>query len=167
VACQAQLVNIIAPIRTAAGGPAWRQTIFHPFALTSRLARGAVLRVEPTGPRIETTKYGDVPALDATATYDEERGDTVLLAVNRGQQQPLLLEADIRALAARHGDLSVAEHWLLAGDDPYLTNTRTEPDRVVPRQGTGAEVRDGCLRVELPPVSWSAVRLEPVTRGKA
>jgi alpha-N-arabinofuranosidase len=31
-ACQAQLVNVIAPIRTEAGGPAWRQTIFHPFA---------------------------------------------------------------------------------------------------------------------------------------
>ncbi len=35
-ACQAQLVNVIAPIRTEPGGPAWRQTIFHPFALTSR-----------------------------------------------------------------------------------------------------------------------------------
>ena len=29
IACQAQLVNVIAPIRTEAGGPAWRQTIFH------------------------------------------------------------------------------------------------------------------------------------------
>ena len=40
MACQAQLVNVIAPIMTAPGGPAWRQTIFHPFALTSRYARG-------------------------------------------------------------------------------------------------------------------------------
>jgi alpha-N-arabinofuranosidase len=32
-ACQAQLVNVIAPIRSEPGGPAWRQTIFHPFAL--------------------------------------------------------------------------------------------------------------------------------------
>ena len=30
-----------------AAGPAWRQTIFHPFAITSRLAQGVVLRVEP------------------------------------------------------------------------------------------------------------------------
>ena len=44
IACQAQLVNVIAPIRTEPGGPAWRQTIFHPFALTARLARGTVLR---------------------------------------------------------------------------------------------------------------------------
>ena len=39
-ACQAQLVNVIAPIMTEPGGPAWRQTIFHPFALTARLAKG-------------------------------------------------------------------------------------------------------------------------------
>ena len=32
VACLAQLVNVIAPIRTEPGGPAWRQTTFHPFA---------------------------------------------------------------------------------------------------------------------------------------
>ena len=43
-ACQAQLVNVIAPIRTEPGGPAWRQTIFHPFATTAALARGDVLR---------------------------------------------------------------------------------------------------------------------------
>ena len=35
MACQAQLVNVIAPITTRPGGPAWRQTIFHPFALTA------------------------------------------------------------------------------------------------------------------------------------
>jgi alpha-N-arabinofuranosidase len=167
VACQAQLVNIIAPIRTSAGGPAWRQTIFHPFALTSRLARGAVLRVEPTGPRVETARYGDVPALDATATYDEETGEAVVLAVNRSQEHPIRLEADLRALAARHGDLAVAEHWVVAEDDPYRTNTRAEPDRVVPRPGSGAEVRDGRLTVGLPAVSWSAVRLQPVVRSAA
>ena len=36
VACLAQLVNVIAPIMTETGGPAWRQTIFHPFAQMSR-----------------------------------------------------------------------------------------------------------------------------------
>src|SRR5208282_5813589 len=43
-ACIAQLVNVIAPIMTETGGPAWRQTIFYPFAQTSRLARGDVVR---------------------------------------------------------------------------------------------------------------------------
>ncbi len=34
VACLAQLVNVIAPMMTEPGGPAWRQTTFHPFAAT-------------------------------------------------------------------------------------------------------------------------------------
>ena len=40
----AQLVNVIAPIMTEPGGPAWRQTTFFPFAITSRLASGEVIR---------------------------------------------------------------------------------------------------------------------------
>ena len=51
-ACLAQLVNVIAPIMTETGGPAWRQTIFHPFAQMSRLGRGQVLRA-----RVECDTY--------------------------------------------------------------------------------------------------------------
>ena len=40
IGCLAQLVNVIAPIMTEPGGPAWRQASFHPFALTSRYGRG-------------------------------------------------------------------------------------------------------------------------------
>jgi alpha-N-arabinofuranosidase len=162
VACQAQLVNIIAPIRTEAEGSAWRQSTFHPFALTSRLAGGRVLRVEPRSHTVPTQKYGDVPALDATATYDEATGETLLLAVNRDLTAPVRLEVDVRGLVDRHGSFAVTEHHVLAaGDDPYSASTRDAPDRVRPRRGSGAELRDRYLRVELPPVSWSAIRLQP------
>ena len=40
VACLAQLVNVIAPIMTEPGGPAWRQSIFYPIAETISRARG-------------------------------------------------------------------------------------------------------------------------------
>ena len=49
-ACLAQLVNAIAPIMTETGGPAWRQTIFHPFAQMSNFGRGRVLRTEIKSP---------------------------------------------------------------------------------------------------------------------
>src|SRR5690348_6482850 len=107
VACQAQLVNVIAPIRAEPGGPAWRQTTFHPFAQTARFARGDALRVEPVAPMLETKAYGAVPALHATATYQEEdgqqlgrdpgRGQLSLFAVNRDRREPLRLSADLRA----------------------------------------------------------------------
>src|SRR6266568_1777948 len=44
IACQAQLANVIAPIRTEPGGPAWRQTTFYPFAQAAKLALGTALR---------------------------------------------------------------------------------------------------------------------------
>jgi alpha-L-arabinofuranosidase len=36
IACIAQLVNVIAPIMTEPGGPAWRQTIYWPFLFASK-----------------------------------------------------------------------------------------------------------------------------------
>jgi alpha-N-arabinofuranosidase len=162
IACQAQLVNIIAPIRTEPGGPSWRQPTFYPFAITARMARGQVLRVEPSGPRIQTESYSDVPALDATATYDAKTGEVVILAVNRAQTGALPLEVDLRAIADRHGDLRVVEHTLIADDDVYATNTREHPDRVVPRPGQDAAIDDKRLSIVLPPVSWTAIRLRPM-----
>ncbi len=155
-ACQAQLVNVIAPIRTEAGGPAWRQTIFHPFALTSRLARGEVLRVETRSPSYETARFGAVPVLDAVATHDAESGEVTVFAVNRHLTESLDLTV---ALAGFRAGLRVIESWTLADDDLHAVNTADDPDRVVPRPAKDAEVTDGVLRASLPPVSWTAVRL--------
>ncbi|RYI99477.1 MAG: hypothetical protein EON52_25795, partial [Actinomycetales bacterium] len=90
VACLAQLVNVIAPIRTEPGGRAWAQPTFEPFAQIAAAARGDVLRVEP---RVATyaTELGDVPLLDATATYDEESGQVALVLVNRSTDAPVRL----------------------------------------------------------------------------
>jgi len=159
VACQAQLVNVIAPIRAEPGGPAWRQTTFHPFAQTARFARGDALRVEPVAPLLETKAYGAVPALHATATYQEEDGRLSLFAVNRDRREPLRLSADLRAF----GPLRVAHHLEISGEDHTVTNTQADPDRVVPRTVTGTAVADGRLDVTLPPLSWSVINLSAVT----
>ncbi|MEU3255516.1 alpha-N-arabinofuranosidase [Streptomyces sp. NPDC006997] len=155
-ACQAQLANVIAPIMTRPDGPAWRQTIFHPFARTARHARGTVLRVEPDSPLVDTDKYGEVPALWATATHDEETGEVVLFAVNRHPDQPLTLTADLRALG---GAARVEEHLVLHDDDPAAVNTADQPDRVRPRRAADTRAAEGALTVDLPPVSWTMVRL--------
>ncbi|WP_415362357.1 alpha-N-arabinofuranosidase [Saccharothrix sp. BKS2] len=154
VACQAQLVNVIAPIRSEPGGPAWRQTTFHPFALTSRLARGKVLRVETSSPTYSTERFGDVPVVDSVATHDEETGDTVVFVVNRHRSEPVDLEVALVAF----GDVEVTEAWTVHDPDGSATNTEAEPDRVVPKP-QDATITDGELHVVLPPVSWTAVRL--------
>ena len=158
VACQAQLANVIAPIRTEPGGPAWRQTIFHPFAHAARWARGDVLRLAVDSPTFAAEPYGDVPVLDTVATHDGDTGEVTVLAVNRGLTEPLTLTGSLHGL----GDLRLVEHLTLAADgDARRTNTREHPDAVVPRTVPGSRVADGALHAELPPLSWNVLRLAP------
>jgi alpha-N-arabinofuranosidase len=156
-ACQAQLVNVIAPIMTEPGGRAWRQTIFHPFALTARMARGSVLRLELDSPTCPTARFGDVPLLDAVATHDPATGEAVVFVVNRDLAEPLDLRVDVAALGVLHP----GEAWTVGGGDPYEKNTADEPDRVRPRHLDARVLPDGTLTAQLPPVSWSAIRLAP------
>jgi alpha-L-arabinofuranosidase len=161
IACQAQLVNIIAPIMTEPGGRAWRQTIFHPFAQAARLARGRVLRPLIESSTYATERFGEVPVLHATATFDDDTGDLCLFAVNRSTSETLPLTADVRGFGA----LQVAEHFVLADDDLQARNTAEHPDRVAPRPGQGARLDDGQLTVGLPPASWNVLRLSPRPAG--
>ena len=156
-ACLAQLVNTIAPIRTEPAGPAWRQTTFYPFALTARHARGEVLRVEPSAPTYPTALYGDVPALDATATRDPDSGDTTIFVLNRHQHEPMQLEVNTAAL----GPIDVQEAWVLTGP-PSAANTEHDPNRIVPTP-LHAEAQQVTLSAQLPPIAWACIRLG--TRG--
>ncbi|GAA3015333.1 alpha-N-arabinofuranosidase [Streptosporangium longisporum] len=155
VACQAQLANVIAPIRTEPGGPAWRQSIFHPFALTARHARGQVLRVEPECETIPTARYGEAPAIWATATHDEATGELVLFVVNRDRNGPCALELTLP------DGLRPVEHLELTDDDLSAVNTADAPDRVTPRPGAGARLEGRRAFLNLLPVSWNIVRFAP------
>jgi alpha-N-arabinofuranosidase len=153
IGCLAQLVNVIAPIMTEPGGPAWRQATFHPFALTSRYGRGTVLRVEPAAPVHETAAHGEVPLLDATAVQSPD--GVVLFAVNRHQREPMTLDVDLRALP----EITAAEHTCLADDDPDAINDMANPTRVTPRRRDDPKPDGGRLQVALPPLSWNMIRL--------
>ena len=156
IACQAQLVNVIAPVMTRPGGPAWRQTVFYPFAQAARHARGTVLRVEPTGPVTETALYGDVPVVDATATLDPETGDVSVMAVNRSRTEAVQLDVDVRSLP----QLRLEGATTLSSPDSGQCNTEQDPDAVTPQPLHDVTLTDGRLRAALPPVSWTVLRLQ-------
>jgi alpha-N-arabinofuranosidase len=157
IGCLAQLVNVIAPIKTELGGPAWRQASFHPFALTSRYARGTVLRVEPTSPVHDTAIHGEVALVDAVAVLPDEGDRVVLLAVNRDASDDMVLDVDLRALPG----VSSGQHLALWDADPSAVNSKAEPDRVRPRPRDDVKVLDGHVEIVLPPASWNIVRLGP------
>lgn len=151
----AQLVNVIAPIMTEPGGPAWRQTTFFPFSITSRLAQGSALRIQLESPTYRTEVYGEVPLVDAVATHDARTGRTALFLVNRCQDSPVSVTADIRSL----GEVALLESHTLADEDVYAKNTLRERERVASRPNDSVRLGDGALTVTLPPVSWTALSL--------
>ncbi len=154
----AQLVNVIAPIMTEPGGPAWRQTTFFPFALTARLARGASLTTSVSAGTTETAQYGPVPLLDAVATHDEETGETALFLVNRHLGEAMAVTVDVSGFAP--STVSACES--LHDADLRAVNDRENPDRVGLRANGTARIEGAVLRVELPAASWTAVSLSPV-----
>jgi alpha-N-arabinofuranosidase len=156
-ASQAQLVNVIAPIMTEPGGRSWKQTIFHPFALTSRHAAGKVLRLAVDSPVMETARFGEVDVLDAVATHDDETGEVVVLATNRSVTDDVALDVDLRGFP----DLQVVEALTLSNPDHTWAATADDDTSVVPRPNGTAQITDGRLGAALPPVSWSIVRLGP------
>ncbi|MFS0865793.1 alpha-N-arabinofuranosidase [Microbacterium sp. 179-B 1A2 NHS] len=154
----AQLVNVIAPIMTEPGGPAWRQTTFFPFAITSRLAGERVLRVPIDAGTIPSTRFGSVPAVNAVATADAE--GMSLFVVNRSVSDAASVRIDVSAFVREHGrDPRIAESHLLHEDDIYAANTLAEPERVGVRPLSDAVVSGGVLELPLAAVSWAAVRL--------
>lgn len=155
VACLAQLVNAIAPIVTVPGGPAWRQTIFHPFALTARYARGVVLHTPVRGPGYTTRKYGEVPLVDAVATHDPDNGDLAVFLVNRSPNQSTRVELE---LGEDFRGARVIEALHYSSPDPYWTATADDPDGVLP-ETFAPTVTDALLSADLPPVSWVMIRL--------
>jgi alpha-N-arabinofuranosidase len=165
-ACLAQLVNVIAPIMTKTGGPAWRQTIFWPFAQCSRYGRGRVLRAETDSPcydaryfdpRGSLEQYYDVtaPYLKLAAVWQDDGGLT-LFAINRSLDEAMPLEIG----AIGFGALTLTEAAVLRHADLDAVNSLEDPDRVAPVPLSGVVVAGERVTATLPPASWSILRLQ-------
>jgi alpha-N-arabinofuranosidase len=154
----AQLVNVIAPIRSEPNGPAWRQSTFYPFALTSANARGDVLAATVHSDTYDTALHGTVDLVDAAVTATEK--EIVLFLVNRSSTSPLTLEVDLAAAPAA-SVLSAESLYAPEGGDRFATNTVDHQDAVHPVPLTDVTLTDDgtAATVVLPALSWSVVRL--------
>jgi alpha-N-arabinofuranosidase len=155
IACLAQLVNVIAPIMTENGGPAWRQTIYYPYMHTSLYGRGVVLNCQVSSPLYDSKDFNDVPFLDSTAVWNEAAGELTIFGVNRSLDNGIVLECDL----GNFDDYQVVEHIVMEHEDIKATNTVQHQNRVVPHNHGDAS-RDGRkLTATLPKLSWNVVRL--------
>jgi len=155
IACIAQLVNVIAPIRAERGGPAWRQTIYYPYQYASLYGRGTALNVSIDGPTYDCDAAHDVNYLDLAAVHDKKNGRLTLFIVNRHLEEAAELDLELLGFPG----CSIESHMTLGGQGLQVTNSAQEPDRVVPRKGSGVEIEDGSRLVgALPPLSYHVIR---------
>ena len=140
IAALAQLVNAIGAIRAEPDAPAWRQTIFHPFAAVAKSAGHTVLA---------TTGTDDV---QCTVTVSPDGTSARVYLANRSLDGGATLDVDLAGL----GSEAVESAHILSHDDPHATNTVDAPDRVVPVP-LSATLDGGHLLVELPPLSWADI----------
>jgi alpha-L-arabinofuranosidase len=157
VACIAQIVNVIAPILTTTDGML-KQSIFYPLEQFSRHASGNSLDALVKVAGYETERFGEMPLLDVSASYDEAsdaqgqaRGAAFL--VNRSLDQALEVEINWQGVAPTQ----VTGAWQMSGNDPKAANSFENPNQVVSSPISGVTVKDGRITLTVPPLSFTTI----------
>jgi alpha-N-arabinofuranosidase len=165
-ACLAQLVNAIAPIMTETGGPAWRQTIFHPFADFSNFGRGKVLKCEVDSPGYSANYFDprgstdlhfpipNVPYVKVAAVHSSTEKTLTLFLLNRNIEH----EANIEVSADGFSGLMVDRATTLHHTNLEAVNSKDDPAAVQPALLTTVSIADG-VRINVPAASWNLIRL--------
>src|SRR5665213_158559 len=156
-ACLAQLVNVIGAIMTEPGGPAWRQTIFYPFAQASHHGRGNVLRTHVQTDSFGTAEYPKLDYLLASVVHDEDSGRCTVFALNRSTTDAMTLAVELNGLGNRKL-VSAAE---LHHADLKAVNTRSSQDTVTPKDCSGISLKGTHLNATLRPLSWNVFVTQP------
>jgi alpha-L-arabinofuranosidase len=154
IACIAQLVNVIAPIMTEPGGPAWRQTIYWPFLFASKHGRGTAMQLAVEVPSYDADHAAGVPWLDIAGVRNDDAGTLTFFAINRNGQEPMEVDLALDGFNAK-----TVEHTLIKHSDLEARNSKTNPDNVAPQKGSGAKLSGKGLHLTLPPHSYSMIRV--------
>lgn len=155
MACIAQLVNVIAPIRAESDQAAWRQTTFFPFAYTSRFGRGKTLITRVEAPAIKSARFGEVDAIDAITTYDEKNKKVAIFVVNRSLTETI----DTEILLSGFKNLKIVDQVTMESTEWMATNNASNPTRVEPSLTQTASVNGNSIEVKLAPVSWQVIHV--------
>ncbi|MGA1759813.1 MAG: alpha-N-arabinofuranosidase [Paracoccaceae bacterium] len=157
IACIAQLVNVISPIRTINGGPAWAATIYYPYQYASLYGRGTALNVAQSGPTYNTEIAHDVNYLDISAVLSSDKSELTIFAINRSPDEDM----DINLSLLGFENIKLIDHKIIGGSatDARKSNTAENPNNIVPRNGSGIGVEGGSLGGKLLPFSYNLIRL--------
>ena len=154
IACLAQLVNVIAPIRTEKEGPAWKQTIYYPYEHASKYGRGTALRAQIITDTHSTVKHGEVTDVEAAVVLSKDEDLLTVFAVNRNVNEDIELEVELNGFEG----FTAASWQALESDDMLLTNDAGN-ERVKPVDKTEIVFGNGVLKATLKSSSWNVIVL--------
>ena len=106
------------------------------------------MRTEVTCGSYSTSRYGQVPWLEAIAVDNTDRGEVVVFAVNRCLDSPMEVEIEL----AGFGNLEKQEHIVLTSQNLKDMNTVDAPQTVAP------QTLPLCGKTTLPAGSWNVLR---------
>jgi alpha-N-arabinofuranosidase len=156
IACIAQLVNVIAPIMTEKGGPAWAQTIYYPYYFASIFGRGTALNLLVNSPGYDSTHADNTPYVDVSGVHNEEDGTLAFFLVNRHASETISVDVSLQGFTAG----AVIDHQIMTHNNLEAVNVARDQNAVAPRKGTGTTIANGTLTVSLPPYSYQMVRVK-------
>lgn len=155
VACLAQIVNTISPITTTREGLLKHPT-YYPFMFFSKLANGDALDVNVVAPMHSTKRFGAMPLLDVSASYNVESDTHAIFIVNRSQTESLPVELVWQDLAPQKID----RVYQLSGTDPKAFNSFANPNNIVPVEVTAPVVNDKVAELMVPPLSFTVIEAQ-------
>jgi alpha-N-arabinofuranosidase len=155
IACIAQVVNAISPLTTTRDS-LLKHSTYYPLWLFSKLATGASLDVAVNAPRYETKRFGDMPLLDVSSSYDETNKMQAIFIVNRSQTECLTTELHWQDRLPNQ----IKTVYQRAGTDPKAFNSFENPNQVVATQIAAPGLDDHSTTLAIPPLSFTVLEVE-------
>jgi alpha-N-arabinofuranosidase len=155
IACLAQLVNVIAPIRTEKDGVAWKQTIFYPFMQAANYGHGTVLNATVESPTYDSKEFDHVSYVETVAIHNDESNELVIFAVNRSLDEEMEFTTNFEGFELQE----VLEFSELSGHGIKDTNDASK-ENVKPKASENVQIIADQLQAELNPLSWNMIRIK-------
>ena len=153
IACLAQIVNVISP---HPDHPRCRCSSTRPIirSCCSASWQPGPPWMSPSRPRrIKRKKFGDMPLLDVSSSFDEASGAHAIFIVNRSQTESLPVELHWQDRAPKR----INAVYQLAGKDPKAVNSFEKPDQIVAVKVDAPTIQDQHTMLTLPPLSFTAI----------
>ena len=155
IACIAQIVNAIAPILTNSN-TLLKQSIYYPLMQFSQCASGVSLQLQVNTPKYETTRFGEMPLLDVSSSYDQRSATGAIFLVNRSLEESLETTIFFQNLVPKE----ITAVWQMSGVDPKASNSFENPNMIVPIAINGITVENSGVQIKLPALSFITLTLK-------